>query len=280
MGLHLQIITSPGERLRRNHLISHLVEIWKGEGIHISVGPTPRLEADLGILHVDRTLVAPALLPENPDGHPILNSAILDISKRRISNHILGPESGFDGSVIIKTDANAGGGPERSELSPLNWRRLRRRFTKALSWRVTRELPWGGYPVLDRLDDVPEWVWQRKDLVVEKFQPEMDGRDYVLRVWLFFGSKEYGARLVGNHPVVKAGRVIRYEYTETVPDSIREARKRLGLDFGKFDYVMVNGEAILLDVNKTPTVVTTPGKSNRNLIHLASGLREYLETVE
>jgi hypothetical protein len=280
MKFHLQIITAPREGLRRNHLLAHLVGLWGEEGHRITVGAADRLEADLGILHVDRTEVSSDLLPKNPLGRPILNQSVLDISKRRISKHLLGPESDYAGAVMIKTDANAGGGPERSDRSIFHWKRIRRRFNSVFSWRMTREIPWGGYPVLDHLGEVPDWVWRRDDLVVEQFRPEKDGPDYVLRVWCFFGNREYGVRLVGNQPVIKAGRVLRYDYIDSVPDSLRQARAELGVDFGKFDYVLVDGEAILLDVNKTPTLVSTSRSPGRNVRHLASGLADYLESTE
>jgi len=137
-------------------------------------------------------------------------------------------------------------------------------------------LPRVGYPVLDNLSRVPGWVWRREDLVVERFLPEREGDEYALRVWLFFGDQEYGARLFSRERVVKVRSITRYEYLDSVPDSLRAFRRRVGLDFGKIDYVLVDGEAILLDANKTPMVSPRPTPSP-NLIRLAAGLSAYLE---
>ena len=37
-----------------------------------------------------------------------------------------------------------------------------------------------------------------------------------------------------------------------MPDELRALRRQLGFDYGKFDFVMHEGRAVLLDANKTP----------------------------
>jgi hypothetical protein len=234
------------------------------------------LDADIGILHVDRTLVPVQCLPGNPQARPLLNASILDISKRCISNNLVDGNSPYTGQVIIKTDANSFGWPERAALSSrIFWRSLGL-LGHTLSWQLTRKLLCDNYPIFDGLACIPEWVWNRNDLVVEKFLPEIEGNEFVLRTWLFFGNQEYGARLFSRNPIVKVRGMTRYEYIDSVPSTLRQVRKKLGMDFGKFDYVMVNGETVLLDVNKTPTVRRT-GSPSANLQRLASGLASYPE---
>lgn len=258
------------------YLMSCLAELWREQGHRVTVGPSLRLDADIGILHVDRTFVPVQCVPDNPKGRPLLNASILDISKRRISKNLVGPDSNYTGQVIVKTDANSFGWPERAAMS--NWilRRFYHLLGYAVSWRLTRELLCANYPVLDSLKCVPEWVWSRDDLVVEKFLPEVEGNEFMLRVWDFFGDQEYGVRLFSHNPIVKVRGITRYEYIDSVPESLRQVRRKLGMDFGKFDYVMVNGEAVLLDVNKTPTV-RAARSPNSNHQRLASGLASYLE---
>jgi hypothetical protein len=280
MTSHIQIITLPNENFRPSYLISRLAMIWQEQGHKITIGPPKRLDGDIGILHIDRTWISDTSLPDNPKGRLLLNGSILDISKRRISSNLLGRDYSYIGPVIIKTNANCFGWPERSATS--SWTMLRfyqKVMEKNLSWRLKQQFPPGGYPVLDSIGDIPACVWRRDDLVVEKFLPEMEGDEFVLRMWVFFGDKEYGIRMFSRNPVVKAGGITRYEYINNVPDSIRKVRDKLGMDFGKFDYVIVNGDAVLLDVNKTPTVVA-PNPSNTNspnIILLASGLIDFLE---
>jgi len=271
MNGHIHIVTLPGENFMPNYLICRLAELWREQGHQVTVGPAARLDADTGIMHVDRTVVPDQCLPDNPRGHPLLNGSILNISKRRISSNLVNMDSDYSGPVIIKTDANSSGWPERAART--NW--IQRRFNyilrRAVSWRLSRELLSSNYPVVNNLSHVPGWVWKRSDLVVEKFMPEVDGEQFVLRVWVFFGDQEYGARMLSRNPVVKVRGATRYEYIDGVPETLRAVRRELAMDFGKFDYVMVGGEAVLLDVNKTPIV-----SRNTHLQRLASGLAAYM----
>lgn len=280
MTLHIQIVKLPDERFPASSLINCLAEIWREQGHKITVGPAKKLNADIGILHMDRTWISEAWLPENPGRIPLLNGSLLDISKRRISRNLLQRDSGYQGPVMIKTNANYFGWPERASSSSrimLNFYHMLIR--KNISWRWTRLFLPGSYTVLDSMDQVPAWVWRRDDLVVEKFLPEKDGNEFALRTWLFFGPMEYGVRMVSRHPVVKAGEITRYEYIDDYPVSLRKTRIELNADFGKFDYVMVNGEAVLLDVNKTPSMTAANPSSGHspNMLKLASGLECFLK---
>ncbi|MFO7569267.1 MAG: hypothetical protein R6W75_05675, partial [Smithellaceae bacterium] len=185
------------------------------------------------------------------------------------------PDSRYTGPVIIKTNANAAGWPEWAAASSRIVRGAWRLSGLALPWRLTRRF-FRGYPVLESPDCVPQWVWQRGDLVVERFIPETQGDQYILRSWLFFGDQEYGVKVFSRFPVVKVGNATRHEFIDTVPDAIRQTRIALGMDFGKIDYVIADDKPVLFDVNKTPTVSAT-GPVSDNLRRLASGLNYYLK---
>lgn len=282
---HLHIITEPESKLggqlaapagnrRSEYVLARLGRCWQEQGIRLSTGPVAPPEADLCMLHVDATRVPPHYLPQNPHGRPILNAGALDISKRVVSRHLLARDSGYRGQVIVKTDANCYGGGEFSRLPWYSPRRLRRRLTRMLPWQLAGELPRSNYPVLPGLDAVPEWVWRRDDLVVERFLPEIEQGEYVLRMWMFFGDQEYGVKVYGREPVVKAGNITRHEYLDSVPESLRAMRRELGMDYGKFDYVVVDGEAVLLDANKTPTTGADQPASER-LLRVARGLHAF-----
>jgi hypothetical protein len=279
MGKHIQIVTLPGEKLRPACLISRLAGLWREQGYKISVGPSRRLDGDAGIMHVDRTSVPAQYIPDNPQRRPLLNASVLDISKRRISRNLVGIDSDHAGRVIVKTNANYFGWAERlARPSGILWRCVRL-LGSTLSWKLTRELLSENYPVYENLSRVPEWVWFRDDLVVERFLPEIEKDEFVLRIWMFFGDQEYGARIFSPDPIVKMRVMTHYEYIDGVPETIRDMRRKLGMDFGKLDYVLVNGEAILLDVNKTPAVSASRSPS-ANLRRLASGLAYYLEHAQ
>jgi hypothetical protein len=83
-------------------------------------------------------------------------------------------------------------------------------------------------------------------------------------------------------PIVKAYNSVRVERVEP-HKHVTEWREALRMDYGKFDYVVVNGKPILLDANKT--IGATPSgmnqlisreevESNRRI--LAEGIESYL----
>ena len=268
--MRIQIITGDDRPFAPKYLMYRLMELWREDGHTVLVGPTRRVTADLAIMHVDLTVMQPHHLPDNPDGCPVVNGGVLDISKTRVSRQRVLRGGVHVGPVIVKSNFNAFGNKEFRALGRWSGPHFRRRLSKIIPWRWAGSLPKKDYPVLDAVSQVPGWVWDRSDLIVERFVPERDGDDYVLRCWLFFGDQEYSVKLFSRHPVVKVGNIHRHEYLHEVPDSLREARRALGFDYGKFDYVMVDGEAILLDANKTPAISGT--SRSPNLLRLATGL--------
>jgi hypothetical protein len=130
--------------------------------------------------------------------------------------------------------------------------------------------------LFDRVRDVPAEVWQDRQLVVEKFLPERDPRGFALRTWCFMGSRETCSRCVSAEPVVKGASVIARELV-SVPDVLRQARARLGFDYGKFDFVIHDGKPVLFDANFTPTVPENLSEElARSAKELAQGLLEML----
>lgn len=276
MPYKIHVVTLPEEGFGGLYLANLLCELWRGDGHEVSVGAVDRLDADLGLIHIDRTWIPDGAIPENPHGRSLLNSRALDISKRRVSGIILDKDTAYHGPVIIKTNANSFG---RRDLDAGRWKRFLRRQHQALArifpWQVARHLP-DYYPILEYKERVPGWVWNREELIVEKFIAERDGDLYVLRLWIFFGDQEYGAKLWSKSPVVKSANAVRVEYLDEVPDEIREMRTKLGFDFGKFDYVMADGKAILIDANKTPWMSSSSSGPGPNITKLAKGIHSYI----
>lgn len=262
----IHIVTSYPGPLAEHFLLSRLGAVWRDEGRQVTVAPLERLEAGLGLLHIDSTKVDPKLVPSVAATARLLNRRVLDISKRGFSRLLLDAASPWDGPVILKTNANFHGLPEASANPPWWLERLRRQ----LPWRLSRQLPANDYPVLPHRDRVPAWVWRRQDLVVERFIPERAGGNYVLRMYLFFGDRGVVYRMEADRPVIKAKGIVSFESTyDEPPPEIAEARQALGFDFGKFDYVLHEGRPVLLDINKTPAV---SGKRRERSTYLAGGL--------
>src|SRR6476659_5329398 len=109
----------------------------------------------------------------------------------------------------------------------------------------------GDYPVFATPREVPPRVWSNPSLVVEKFLPERQGEHYCLRQYVFCGSSEFNLFAVSNSPVIKSSNVIRKEMLDAAHPAVRAYREQLGFDYGKFDYVVRDGEAIIFDVNRT-----------------------------
>jgi hypothetical protein len=86
--------------------------------------------ADILLIHVDLSVVPDEYL-EFASRYPIaLNKAAKDIRKSLISLNLVRAGDSYSGKVIVKTDLNYGGSPERiMRRNPSLWRRLSpRRF--------------------------------------------------------------------------------------------------------------------------------------------------------
>lgn len=263
-------ISSRDLPLNPSAMVFQLSEIWNEHGIDVVIGHGFHPAANLCILHHDRTFVPTCDIPPPPDGVPILNAAVQDISKRRYSSLLITPDGNWTGPIILKSNLNHYGAPERRDGKTAIGELQRKIST--FSWRLARRLPPYEYPILDSVDAIPNWVWCDPDVIVEKFLPEMHDGLYCLRGWLFFGAESYGYRLFSRDPLVKLKSIIRYEYLDgPPPKAIQRAREEMGFDFGKFDYVLHDGQPILLDANKTPSLKR--GSRSERVMRLAHAVR-------
>jgi len=244
------------EKNRRRHLsgyaVTFLAEFWRQDGhrVHYLFGTRKFVPADLILIHVDLSIVPDEYL-EFASRYPIaLNSGVKDIRKSQISTNLVKQDDVYSGKVIVKTDLNFGGSPEqilRRHRSP--WRRLASRFVRdhAIGGSLQTH---SKYRIYSRLTDVPSTIFERNDLVVEKFLPEQDGNFFFVRNYEFLGNCSTCTRLAATDPIVKDHTVVHIEEIAPHPQIV-EARSRLGFDYGKFDYVLHNGQPVLLDANKT-----------------------------
>lgn len=268
----IHIVTPDAGPLKDNYVVAMLAEHWKAWGHPVSTGPLQTLNAGLGIMHVNQTRVDAGLAPACPGGHPLLNRNVLDISKSSFSSLRLLPEDRWNGPVIVKSNLNCFGEPERKLHRPSLLQRFQRKLART-SWQTARRLPPNDYPVLAGLADVPDWVWSHEDIIVERFMPERVGDLYAMRGWLFFGERGYAYRLYSSSRIVKAGNITHFDILDSVPEELQSFRRQHGFDFGKFDYVEVEGRAVLLDINKTPTTVAKP--DSPRMRDLAEGLFDF-----
>ena len=237
-------------------------EIWARRGIRLVpvFGIDDAVDADAWINHLDLTLVPEryaAFLETKPR---VVNRQVLDISKRTISRNLVSPSDGYDGPVIVKSNLNHGGVPERrafreapheDDPRPPPSFRLRGPAILRTVARKGRVSP-GEYPIYDAAGDVPLEIFESESLVVERFLPERDGEHYCTRSYVFFNDFSWCVHKWATGPVIRHPIVVWPERIEPHPEMVT-LRKTMGFDYGKFDYVEIDGHPILLDAARTPT---------------------------
>jgi hypothetical protein len=239
------------------YIVHHLADCWRADGHEVVYlfGTRRFVPADLVLVHVNLSVV-PEDYVRFARRFPIaLNDHISDIRKSTTSTNLVRRGDGWDGQVIVKSDLNYSGGPERAlGQSWLHrhwrpWRGVKRVTTRLTDSRETFT-DWRDYLVFDRPDDVPPPYFKRRDVVVERFRPEFENGLYHLRMYQFLGDRWSSTRLASPDPILKAETSINVERVEPHPD-VFVWREQLGMDYGKLDYVVSDGEAVLLDANKT-----------------------------
>ncbi len=263
------------------YLLKTLLALWQKKGISVvHLQGIERFEpADALFLHVDTTVVPEDYLTFSKRFPIIINGEVQDISKRRISSQIINRSDNYQGKVIIKTDLNCGGDQEKGLARRKRRSRMVHKIKKHLPWSWSGYLSPTNYPIFNSVHEVPRATWWNSKLVVEKFLPEHAGDNYCLRQWVFMGDREMSQRTISPEPIVKAANVVHREIGIPIPESLRHTRAALGFDYGKFDFVMVDDEAVLLDANKTPAFNSKdPSPAQMALLeNLAEGLSSFLE---
>lgn len=243
---------------RQEYNLFRIAERWPREGIEVAVarGVDQATEADLVFPHVDRTVMPDdyrAYLDRCPR---VVNRGVYDLSKRRISTLLTEPGDGWNGPVIVKTDLNYGGLMESDRerqartggLGPRLRRWVGRHRPPDLA--TTRWLLPSTYPVFDSIEQVPEGVFRNPALIVERFLPERVDGIYYMEQYSFLGDRSTTRRVGSRSPIIKGRVSVSTVYVEA-HDDIVELRHRMGFDWGKFDYVVHEGRAVLLDANVT-----------------------------
>lgn len=251
------------EAERRNYRIWPLAENWRRQGIDVRIvrGPRPCSDADVLVPHLDCSYI-PDPYWEVIQHHPrTVNGCIRDIRKTAISANLLHQGDEWDGPVIVKTNNNSGGYMDLrfgGDTPPSLWDEILKRAAWH-PWIAPRSLGWTRtltkYPILGHPSEVPKGAWRNPHLVVEKFfLPDRDERgDHVLYLLIVMGDRMIGRSLHSADPYVKSA-TSRLESSGVPPREIVAHQQKVGLDYGKIDYIMHHGEPILLDINRTPTV--------------------------
>jgi glycosyltransferase involved in cell wall biosynthesis len=271
------------------YIVDHLARAWREDGYEVVYlfGTRRFVPADLVLVHVNLSVVPDEYL-EFAARYPIaLNGRLKDIRKSTTSRNLVRAGDPWDGPVIVKSDLNFGGSPERILHESWLHRRSKpwrgvKRVTSHLSGRANPApfSDWRDYLIYERLSDVPlEW-FDTPDAVIERFRPELNDGLYHLRMYQFLGDRWSCTRLSSPDPLIKAQTSVDVEQIEPHPD-VRRWRAELEMDYGKLDYVVNDGEAVLLDVNKTTGASShiEDAELRRMRRYQAEGLYRYFDTA-
>jgi hypothetical protein len=268
------------------YLIKLLMKHWQDLGFAVEVarGIDHFVPADVVIPHLDMTIIPDEYRDFLAHYPVVINRNLVDISKSRISANILRRDDSHIGPVIIKTNFNSGGLPEKRLSSRMYLlRAISSKLSNAISpkpkqvlsdfsaWAHVKYLQPSDYPVFPSLQNVPEEIFENKNLVVEKFLPEVQDGWYCVRYYHFLGDQQVSELFRSKQEIVKGsdnGELIE----APVPAELHAIRQRLGMDYGKIDYVLRGGKVVLLDVNRTPGTFGR-GKLAQKIAHgLAAGI--------
>jgi hypothetical protein len=261
----------PRERIRSPYMLFDVLPHLEscGHAWRVTKG-AQQVDGDIAMLHVDSTVVSEEYLALGAHYPRTINFGTGDISKRKVSRNLLQPNDDWDGPVVVKADLNRNG-----LMEVLHNQRAEEMGQPAPHPGVVSP---GHHRLVDRLQDVEDEVWADPSLVVEKFLPERDeDGGFVVRTWVFLGKRERCTRLVYSDWLGKADATLRYEAVE-VPEALRAERARLNFDYGKFDFVIHDGEPVLLDANRTPGIATAVRERiKEGALNLTAGLLGLME---
>jgi hypothetical protein len=275
----LVIIHHADEKLfpGRRHLLHLLIPLWREAGIEVLevYGPGHAPDADVAFLHVDVTIMPPEYLEFARRYPVVINGGVPDILKTRLSQLRVTRESDYDGPVIMKSALNSAGQPERAiyNLYSLPRRILYRLLHPSPQPRYPVHL-WNksDYKVYPSIREVPGEVWDCPHLLVEKLVTEMHDGQYCLRECYFFGDQADECVELSPNPVFTSGELALH-LQMGIPPELHALRKKLGFDYGKFDYVMIDGKPFVFDFNKTTGLVDPESDSSLGRArHLATGI--------
>lgn len=272
---------------QRRYLVKLMIPHWEELGFRVVVVTKPEhfIPADVALMHIDLS-VTPEKYRHLVERYPkVINARVFDIRKSVFSRLLINQDGLDAGKVIVKTDLNCGGwrefqcGVMESPIGPI----IRKLNCDALAYRwlarIETRRPWRhrrilSQQVFEKREDIPPGVWLNRNLVVERFMAERDGENYSCRLWLFFGNHEVSRRIISKSPIVKLDGKTE-GISGPIPEELREIREKLGFDYGKFDYGIIDGKVVLYDVNRTPGA-GIDSQVHAETVHILSrGIRDF-----
>jgi len=266
-------------------LIHALSKAWRDRGLQVlcQYGIKRHPDADLLIPQIDLTHTPSEYFEYICSYSNVVNRNVVDISKRRISEHLLCGNEDYHGPVIVKTDNNFGGLPEctRNELWHLLLSRFLERLVSLAEFAFRQHLAWRRvlrkYLIYNSLAKVPSGIFKNQALVIERLLPEREGDLYFMRHYLFLGDHTRSIRIAGSAPILKSSNSVLVDEGFPVPEQVVKFRRQMGMDYGKIDYTIHNGQVVIIDVNRTPGAPVTAA---RTVSDLADGIWSLLQKTK
>ena len=234
----------------RHHMISQ-IEIHLNalgvETVHL-YGTRHYEPADAIFVHVDLSVV-PDQVRRFAARYPMqINAGARDIRKTSFADGLLDSWNTYDAPVIVKSDLNYGGVPEFFERGLLD--RLARKIGRVLTGKPAPKIASkSDYRVFSTLAAVPPELFGEGN-VVQKLLLEKDGDKNLLREYIFLGRLHYENIERSSSEIITEDDHVSCEPFVPHP-RLLNLRHRMKLDYGKIDYVMIDGEPFIFDANKT-----------------------------
>jgi hypothetical protein len=242
---------APGDRRHMIVLIEEALRAMGVDIVHITKA-SGYIPADAVFVHIDQSIISPEARTLALRYPASINAYATDIRKFRYIDGLLGRDDSWDGPVIVKSNLNYAGMPERDaarQEGPMA-RRLLNRVSNRLRWQSKYAIQSKeDYRIYPTLSDVPRHYF-RNDYVVQKFMAENDGEKNVLREYIFLGDLHYQNIERSDQLIITEDEHVSCEPFEPHP-RLLATRRRLGLDYGKIDFTLIDGEPFIFDANKT-----------------------------
>nr|CRH05660.1 protein of unknown function [Candidatus Magnetococcus massalia] len=252
--------------------IRYLMEYWQAAGYKIAVqqGLQTPPQTQLAINHIKDTYTPEAYQKLFNRFPYTMNGGLNDISKQAISHDGLSRESDHNSTVMVKSRLN-GGGRWEAKLT-------------AVREGLPPVVPGQGenYHVYSALSQVPEAIWQSQTAFVQPFYREESAHGYVLRCCYVVGQRRLHTIAFADHPII-------YWHNCSAPTVVEDPVKnffasycqQVGLEVGAIEYLLVDGEPKVLDVNRTPALPASMVESYSDQLRwLSAGIDRYLEQAE
>ncbi len=226
------------------YMIFQLAEILRKRGhvVTFHQGPENVPEGDVLFYHLDCSVVPAAYLEIAKDFPVTINADAVSIRRDNYSQLVLSRSDDWQGQVIVKTILNNLGKPEFRH----NLQAEAAGKPKPHPDIVTID----EYQIYDHMNDVPSFLWSDPDFIVERFVPEQVEGGYAIRSYVFCGDYGRCAQFVSSTSSIKGARITDVRPSE-IPQEFFAIREALGIQYGKFDYVIYDGKPHLFDANKS-----------------------------